>query len=516
MIKNLQLKQFRVRLGVSLLVALVGGAVLAGSSPGGFWGGWLAAAVLLWAVGLALLSAWQWLGGGKTLGWMMLLAFGLRLVFGAAMTLALPAHGYDNPQQNAGYLFYDAFKRDGEAWKLANSHQPLAASFREEFTTDQYGGLLSLSAGVYRYLSPDAHRPLLVVALAAFAPALGVAFLYAAVSRRWNLRLAKWAGWIFVLYPDAIFFSSSQLREPFLIGMAAIGFWAVLSWQENRRASLIAFFSSLAAGMLLSSRVTPVVFGMLLVVFWAEYLVPRSRAWHIAGWVGMLLAVVAFGLETWHWFETSAWWDLQVTEDASGWVATLIDGMDLKVQYIFITFYGLAQPVLPAAIADPSIPLWRTIVILRSLGWYLLIPLLVYAFLAVWFVKPPRERRILAWLAVFSLFWLVVAAARAGGDMTDNPRYRVQFIPFLALLAGWALLWAWQRRDLWLVRILAAEAVFLGFFGNWYFSRYFQWGGRLPFWDNVKWIIGLSALILGSGLVWEGVKWLRKRRQAGG
>ena len=112
---------------------------------------------------------------------------------------------------------------------------------------------------------------------------------------------------------------------------------------------------------------------------------------------------------------------------------------------------------------------------------------------------------------MFSLLWIIVAAARAGGDMTDNPRYRVQFIPFLALLAPWAIQWAWQHRDWWMLRIIAVEMVFLGFFWQLVFqARYFQWGGRLPFWDNVKWIIGLSVLILGGGVLWEVVKWLRK------
>ncbi len=423
---------------VSFLFALAGGALIAAVSPGSFLGGWLAAGLLMWAAGLALLSVWQWLGGGKTLGWMMLLAFLLRLVFGVGMSLAMPVFGYDSEQQNAGYLFYDAFFRDDDAWGLAISDDALWATFQEDFTTDQYGGLLSLSAGIYRYLSPGAHRAFLILILAAFAPALGVAFLFSAVSQRWDGRLAKWAGWIFVLYPDAIFFAGSQMREPLLIGVATIGFWAVLIWKEKRRTAVIAFFTSLLAGMLFSSRVTPLIFGMFLVLFWVEYLIPRNRAWQVIGWVGVALAGVGFLFLTWNWLETSAWWDLQVTEDASGWVASIIADWDLKVQYAFITGYGLAQPVLPATIADPAIPLWKTIAIVRALGWYVMVPFLLYSFLAVWFVKPAKERRILAWMAVFSLLWLIVAAARAGGDMTDNPRYRVQFIPFLALLAAWA------------------------------------------------------------------------------
>jgi len=513
MMKTLQMTSFRSQLLVSFLASLFGGALIAAVSPGTFLGGWLAAGLLLWAVVLVMLIVWQRAGGGKILGWMMLLTFVLRLGLGIGLSLAMPEYGYDTEQQNAGYVFYDAYWRDDDAWGLAISDNTLWYAFQEDFSMDQYGGLLTLSAAIYRYLSPRAHRAFLILILAAFAPALGVAFLYGALRHRWDERLARLAGWIFVFYPDAIFFSSSQMREPFLMGIGAIGLWAVLHWKEKRRTATILFFASLVVGMLFSSRVTPLIFGMLMILFWVEHLLPRHRAWQVLGWIGVAIAGAGFLFLTWRWLETSAWWDLQVTEDASGWVAMLIKDMDLKVQYLFITGYGLAQPVLPATIADPAIPMWKTVAILRALGWYAILPFLGYAFLTVWFVKPVKERRILAWMAAFSLLWLIVAAARAGGDMTDNPRYRVQFIPFLSLLAAWAFLWAREHRNGWLLRILAVEAVFLGFFGNWYFSRYFQWGGRLPFWGNVKWIIGLSVLIMGSGLVWEGIKKIKGSKQ---
>jgi hypothetical protein len=44
------------------------------------------------------------------------------------------------------------------------------------------------------------------------------------------------------------------------------------------------------------------------------------------------------------------------------------------------------------------------------------------------------------------------------------------------------------------------EAVFLLFFTQWYASRYFHWGGQLPFATMVALILGLWALILGTGL----------------
>jgi hypothetical protein len=44
------------------------------------------------------------------------------------------------------------------------------------------------------------------------------------------------------------------------------------------------------------------------------------------------------------------------------------------------------------------------------------------------------------------------------------------------------------------------EVVFLLFFTQWYASRYFHWGGQLPFAIMVALILGFWAIILGVGL----------------
>ena len=74
------------------------------------------------------------------------------------------------------------------------------------------------------------------------------------------------------------------------------------------------------------------------------------------------------------------------------------------------------------------------------------------------------------WLAAW--LWIILASARAGGDQWDNPRYRVILLMFQVAPATYAWLWARQKRDRWLGRILAVEGVFLVLFGYWYFSRY--------------------------------------------
>jgi hypothetical protein len=493
----------RTRLIISIVSSSLIAAVLAALvSPAAFWAGWLPAFVLLAAGLFALLWAWQWAGAGRTLGWMITLAFLTRLVVGMSLNLAMPVYGHDEPEQNAGYHFRDAYHRDRQAWALGGSDQPILASFGQQFASDQYGGLLSLSAFVYRYLSPDMHRPYLILILSAWITALGVPFFRQAVHLRWNEPLANLASWIMVFYPDGIFFGSSQMREPFLLGLSAIAFWGVIAYTHSKRSALIALALSLSGIALISSRVALAVAAVLVVWFYLEQLAPRSPRWRILGWA--LLGVGALGILffSWEWFHYSARWDLIVRELNSGWVQKIVQEAGQSIRLPFMIGYGLAQPVLPAAIAVPAIPLWKTIIVLRSLGWYLLAPLLIYSFFTVW-KAPIAHRRIMIWLAVLVAAWLVISSARAGGDMTDNPRYRSMFLPWMALLAAWGLQWAWARRDLWLARWLIVEAIFLAYFTGWYLSRYYNLWDQIPFWSMIVQIVGLSAVVLASGWIWN-------------
>jgi hypothetical protein len=129
------------------MAALLGGLLLNGLAEQRFsLQGWLASSVLLSVSGGLLWFFWQMTASPRRVGWAVVVAFLLRLFVGIGLYLALPVWGHDSEVSKAGYLFFDAFTRDRQAWELAQSGQSLLAAFGNEFSGDQYGGMLAASA----------------------------------------------------------------------------------------------------------------------------------------------------------------------------------------------------------------------------------------------------------------------------------------------------------------------------------------------------------------------------------
>lgn len=504
LILTMQKLNVRLRLLLSLLAADIIGFALAALHPGPIlWNAWLSSSLILWLSFFFLLTTWKWAGSTRQMGWMITIMFILRLSIPIILSIVLPTMGYDNPHQSAGYLFKDSYYRDQAAWALAASDTPIMAAFQEEFATDQYGGLLSLSAFIYRYLSPDAHRPALILMLAAFAAALSVPFFWSALNRRWGNSLATIATWILILYPEGIFYSASQMREPFLISGFAIATWGILNWKRSRKISAFTIITSVLFLALISWRITILLIGVLFIWFWIEnyagsFKSPvKNSKWLIPIIIALSGIVVLSSLT---WLRTSMWWDFRMTEQNSERLVLEIERIGEQWRAPVIIAFGVTQVILPAAIVQPSIALWRGLTIFRSAGWYLLAPVLLYSLLIFWKAKTQKDRAALFWLILATFGWVLLASARAGGDLWDNPRYRTIFLPWMAILAAWA----WQNRNIWLGRLFLIESIFLGFFTEWYIARYFQGSWiRMPFWEIVVWIGALSTLVILIGLGWD-------------
>lgn len=495
----------RNRLIFSLLSALLLGAAVSALSTGAdFWRGWLAASLLAFLAVLALSSAWKWAGGGRGLALMVALAFLLRLGVGIGASLAVQTYGYDEKVQKAGYLFSDAYTRDLDAWSLAQSDKPVWSSFQQDFVSDQYGGAIALSTLIYRALSPDAHRRFLILILTAALPALGLPFFWQALRRRWDAPLANLAGWLMALYPEGILLGAAQLREPFLIGLACIAFWAVFAWRNRKWQAALSFTAAILLMALFSWRVAAAVLGILIICFWLEYLddLPSKR-WRTLGWVGLAAAALAVAALSYGWMASASTWDAALTQSGSGWMQKIIKEIGEGLRVPFMTVYGLAQPVLPAILVDDAAPVWKVIGLLRAGGWYALAPFLLYAIFAALKALPARDRRLLVGAAASVVLWLLISSARAGGDQWDNPRYRMIFFPWMALLVSWGWYWAKKTSTIWLKIWIGAELIFLAFFTSWYISRYTGLLGRLPFWVMVGAILALSALLMALGWWWQ-------------
>lgn len=464
----------------------------------------------------------------RTLAWIVALAFAVRLLVGVSLHLGLPVYGHEDEDDQAGYVFTDAHIRDDQAWTLAGSDRPILDAFSRKFSSDQYGGLLAFSAFVYRYLSPDAQRPLLLILLSAIVAALGVPFLWMGTRQVFGEKVAYPAAWIFALYPESILLGSSAMREPCLLTFSAMAFWGFVAWRgagrvvpegDVSRPAVRSVWTWLALGLLGMLLVSPAVALAHLVIFagWTFFTDERrSLSWKS---ILIFLLIFAAGLLILSaslnrsgqfdsasplrvvndWLRLTVRWDAYQLERDSGWIQKLFDEMPEWMRLPFVAVYGILQPVLPAALVAPTVPIWKVIYILRAAGWYALLPALILSFGAGAGQVSGKKRNILLWLSLLIWIWILLSALRGGGDSWDNPRYRMLLFVWEAVLAG--VVWVWWRdaRNAWVGRVLMCEAVFLLVFTQWYASRYFHWGGQLPFPVMAGLIVGLWGIILGMG-----------------
>ena len=497
------------------------GAALSSLQSGQWLIGWLGFS-FLFLISLSLLTlATKWADGGKILTWMVALAFILRFAGGVITYLALPVYGYvDDEDQSAGFAYTDAHRRDSQAWDLASSEHSILDAFSKNYAYDQYGGLLAFSAFVYRYGSPDAHRPLMLVLLSAFMAALGLPFLWKAARQHWGAKTAVASGWIYALYPESILLGGSAMREPYLWAFSAFALWGFVNsgvQPSNSRRNALIWLGIGIAGMLL---VQPVAALMTLVILagWMYFTSERGRTswWRILAVAVVFIAglfLLSSGLNRSgsleggtpigiinNFIREAVKWDVYQLERGSGKVQVLFEQMPKWMHLPFVTAYGIFQPVLPAAFVEPTKLIWRIIAVLRALGWYAMLPALILSIVASTGEGEKKKRRVFIWLSFMMWVWIIITALRGGGDQWDNPRYRAILFLWQAILAGYVWCWWRETKNAWFLRVVAMEFVFLIFFGQWYASRYFYIGRQLPFAQMMAIILGLWALIFFWGL----------------
>jgi hypothetical protein len=535
-----KISQFKWITLVYLAGLLLGGALLFAWVSTGFSGvtGLLAWMGVLLLAGLVLAGGLFLLRGLPVPRWLVALTIAaalLRLFAGAAWLILLPAFGYDTDVQNAGYMMEDAFRRDAASWDLAQSGQPLWAAFVETEqgnyrNVDQYGGLLFLSAAIYRFLGGSQHQPLQVVAVAAAFSALAGPLGWAIGRRLFSDRTARWAAWGLALYPEAVLLGSSQMREAFMITLAAAAFYGLIMYWDavhSGPAGSRAGLAWLVVPFLLSLPLSPPLAGILLgllILFGlalADWkLLKNVRLWGVLGLIlALVLAALWIGWDqiaprlhaeqfanplamVSRWAELSARWQATLTRNSSGWLQKIFDSTPEWMNLPFLIGYGIARPFLPAQLTAWSIPVWWGVGLWRSLGWTILLLLLLYAPIRAW--RTAENRNILLGLSLVVWAGILIAAFWGGGDQWDNPRYRVSFAVLQVLLAAWAAVAQLEKPDPWMRRVLVAALGVPAWFIPWYLRRYTRFD-QIFGWEvvDIFKILGLGVLTGVLYMIWD-------------
>lgn len=444
----------------------------------------------------------------------VIFAFLVRVSLGSFAFGYLPTLSSGSEPQKAGYLFYDAYHRDTQAWDLAQSSEPLTVAFSEKRTSDQYGGLLWLLAAVYRYIPLGSHNPILPVLISALAASIGVGiFAYTVsqfVSENWAISLTG----VMAIYPESFLLGASQMREPYLIMLVTLGLFGMIAVSQAK--GVVGVWSialSLIGILLISPGVAlPMIIligGWYALGAWKQEL-PIKKILIAAGlFLGAIfIAVVILGA-SWEtvttykgggvlgivgeWAKRTAQYNSYLLKQSSGIVQVMMATLPQWLAFPFVAIYGLLQPVLPAVLFEPGEMFWKVIGFLRSVGWYSLLPILMIFPFGL--RTSPIGTRKTQWVWVYAVLvtWVLVSSLRGGGDQWDNPRYRTILLPTMLLLVAVYLNQLNALGKTWLRRIFAIEGFNLILFCHWYSWRYTGFGVDLGIRNTI--LIGICGSV---------------------
>lgn len=499
----------------------------------GFQGvnGWLSLLATLLLGTLVLLAGWWALRRESPPRWLLVLMIGaavLRLAAGAVWYVALPQFAHGSPSEKAGYIMSDANERDETAWRLGRSNKSLLQAFEIYRKADQYGGLLFLSALVYRYLGGPFHQPLQMVVVTAAFSALALLFTWAFARRAWGEKTAWLSAWILALYPEAVLMGSSQMREAFLVTLVAAAFYGLIRYSQDHSWIGLAW---IGGALLLCLPLTPALAAVLMVALVLTALIMAKtlfgerfyadwRLWLIIA--GLLVLGLLTAWFSWQqfsprgrfdlvalatlWLRKSGEYQAYLSKHASGWIQKIFHSTPDWAHLPLLMVYGVAQPFLPATlIATSDAPIYRLIQPWRGIGWTLLLPFLIYAPLRAWFRKGTggfvKGLSVAVWVSILT------AAYRGGADGWDNPRYRAAFAALQVALVAWVLVEQREASDPWLRRALVCTGLILAWFIPWYLQRYLQ----LPVYDVFK-TLGLGLASAALYLIWDWARTAKSNR----
>ena len=440
------------------------------------------------------------------LAWLMIAAALIRLAAGVLWFAGLPSWGYGSDVELGGYIMADAHARDTAAWAVSQSDVSLFSAIDENRQVDQYGGMLFLSGLGYRYIGGEHHQPLLMIILTASISSLAILFSWAFAARLWGEKAAQIAAWVVALFPDAILLGSSHMREAFLMTLVASAVYGLVRYiQDRNKAGLAWLFGSLLLMLPFSPPIAGVFLLMIIILALTMdgwHVLRQTRFWLILAGIALVAGIGIWlaweqiapeginnpvALVAW-WFRESARWQAYFVKRSSQLIRRIINTTPDWVNTPILVGYGVLQPFLPGALLDQGLPIWKGIAIWRSVGWTLMLPFLLVV--PILLIKLQENRKLLTGLAIVVWMGILIAAFRSGGDLWDNPRYRVVFIGLQAGLVAWV--WYSQResKNPWLWRMILGLGIILAWFIPWYLQRS----------DQIIWPVDNVFLTLGLGV----------------
>ncbi|MGB7539955.1 MAG: hypothetical protein WBM17_15550 [Anaerolineales bacterium] len=430
-------------------------------------------------------------------------ALGSRMAFLILAPIALLLWGYSSNRNLKGLVQLDAINAVDTAWNAAQPGNNLIDAFNRG-PGDNTGGITTMGVVVFRLLSPDVERTLLLGLFASVLTSLTVIAVYRLARGLFPPGVAKTAALIAAVFPEAVMIGSSHQQLGYMTLIFSLGLLALAGVIRNtdpvpgdpglpsRRNSAILLTSMIGLGFLVGYQfaILGIMCGAVVALWLSD---PKQRIgrilWIGAGVVVAVLVVIrvlsaldiipsAWDVlfKQYRFLYSMAWDEFDKLKSAGGgdFFQTVLLTMEKGPAFILAAVYGLVRPALPAAIGYRNMSaeggfFWQLLNIYRSLGWYLILPVLLYGTLKSLRGLLSRKPETILML----IFWVValVGSYRAFGDEWDNPRYRLFALAPMALLAAWAWVTQKEQKDPWFLRIVIPFAVATVSLTVWYILR---------------------------------------------